>query len=352
MQRTEARSPRLPFLRLFSLVAIVTGLAEIVYMFARQGFSLRSVLSYAAIGQLTSMNRSEFVYGDQQQTIPEQIGFLCLYFGALTGGLVFKFGAHRLDRLIGVLNLLLPAIVFTLFGSRMGLLYGGSFWVSSYLSARIFGSNRDADGRFLLRVGGLAAVLLVGVQMLVQVVRYSTERDPVPLFRMLADPFGFLAAFGQWFNHAGWQFSGFTVGARTFRRIVALVGIAQPPLPEVGVGFTSSNIYTVLRDLIEDFGTVGALLVLFAYGYASRLAHVRARAGDPRYIGVLSLAFAFTLTSFSVSIFFYSVTALAIFAFVVYCFVFARAGDPEPAPVRDHMPARVPPGFRFGHSDS
>ena len=340
-----------PFLRSVSIVAAGIGIVQILFMFARQGFSLRSVISYAAIGQLAAMNRGEFIYGDQQQTVGEQIGFLCLYFGALTGGLLFKVGGNRIERILGILNVLLPATVLSLYGSRMGLLFGASFWVSSYISARVLEQGLSSDGRFFFRAAGLAVVMLVGLQVLIQVVRYSTQRDPVPLFRMIADPFGFLAAFGIWFDHAGWQFSGFTAGARTFRRIAGLIGISAPLLPEIPVGFTSSNIYTVFRDLIEDFGSIGALLVLFLYGYCVRLLHARVRAGDARYLGLLTLAFAVALTSFSVSIFFYTATSLAAIAFVLYCLICVRKGPSRSVPSPERLGRRPADVWRLGPSE-
>jgi oligosaccharide repeat unit polymerase len=343
---------RFPFLRSISTVAVIVALSQILFMFARQGFSLRAVISYTAIAQLSALNRGQFIYGDQQQTVAEQIGFLCMYFGALTGGLLFKVAANKRERVLAVLNLILPATVLSLYGSRMGVLYGGAFWVSSYIAARVFEGGTRGDGRFFLRVGALATILLVGVQVLVQIVRYSTNRDPVPIIRMIADPFSFLAAFCSWFNDAGWQYSGFTAGARTFRRLVALVGIAAAPLPEISVGFTSSNIYTVFRDLIEDFGSIGALVVLFAYGYVARVVFRRARDGDVRFTGALSLVFAFALTSFSVSIFFYTATMLAAIAFALYCVACgwaAAAKEPEPL---DRGQVRPPAGFRLGRAES
>lgn len=346
------KRPRFPFLRSIAIVAVIVALSQIAFMFARQGFSLRAVLSYTAMAQLSALNRGQFTYGDQQQTVAEQIGFLCMYFGALTGGLLFSVAANQRERILAVLNLLLPATVLSLYGSRMGVLYGGGFWVSSYVAARVLEGGIRSDARFFLRVGALATTLLVGVQVLVQVVRYSTNRDPVPIIRMIADPFGFLAAFCSWFNDAGWQFSGFTTGARAFRRLVALVGISAAPLPEISVGFTTSNIYTVFRDLIEDFGTVGAWVVLFAYGYVARVVYVRARNGDVRFVGVLSLVFAFALTSFSVSVFFYTATMLAAIAFAFYCIGCGwarRAKTPEPG-ARGQV--RPPAGFRLERAES
>ena len=340
-----------PFLRSMAIAGILVGLAQLIFMFARQGFSLGSVLSYAALGQLAAMNRGEFIYGDQQATVAEQIGLLCLYFAAIVGGFLFKIAANRRERALGALNLALPAIVPSMYGSRMGLLYGGSYWVASYIAARVLQRGGDGDGKFLVRVGALAVTLLLGLQVLVQILRYSTQRDPVPLIRMVGDPFGFLAAFVEWFDRGGWQFSHFTVGARTFRRLVEFVGITVPRLPAVGTGFGSSNIYTVLRDLIEDFGTVGGLIVLFAFGYCARRVHVHVRAGDARYAGLLALIFAFALTTLSVSIFFYTAPMLAVLAFAVYCLVFARTRSGEAPQPSVELGTRSAPVFRLGRVD-
>ncbi|HKO13752.1 MAG TPA: O-antigen polymerase [Acidobacteriaceae bacterium] len=341
-------APNLSLLRPVLVTTVVIGLVQILFLFARQGYSVRSVLSFAAIGQLTAANRGEFIYGDQQQTLAEQLGFLCLYFGALGGGAFFKLATTRCERVLAALNLLMPTIVMALYGSRMGVLYGGSFWVSSYISVHVLKgrSKASSDVRFLLRIGALAVSVLLGLQLAVQMLRYSTESHEVPLYRMIADPFGFLAAFGIWFDKAGWQFSQFTLGARAFRRVVAIVGIAKPPLPSIDVGFTSSNIYTVLRDLIEDFGSVGALIFLFVYGFVARSAFARVRSGDARWVGALTLIFAFALTSFSVSIFFYTATMLAALGFVLYCWGFAslmRRYAHRDQHIRHHEPAIVLP---------
>jgi oligosaccharide repeat unit polymerase len=207
----------------------------------------------------------------------------------------------------------------------MGILYAGSFWLATYLVASALRSGRQASlsAGLLLRIAAAGVVIMLGLSGLAQALRYTANVQYLDWFRIFADPFGFLAAFGIWYDDHGFQLSGFYYGARTFRRVVELIGISQPLAPAIQVGFTSSNIYTVFRDLIEDFGHIGALLFLFTYGYIGYVAFSRVVAGRLKYVPLAGLVFAFALTSFAISIFLYTVTSLAVFIFAIY-FAVAR----------------------------
>src|SRR5581483_395044 len=157
------------------------------------------------------------------------------------GGILFKTGTRRRDRVVGLLSVVLPIVVGALYGSRVGVLYGGSFWVSAYLAASVL--QTPSQGRtglqLLVRAGLVTGFLLLGLSLLTQVVRYAAGSEPFDWFRMLADPFGFVAAFGTWFDGSGLRTADFYLGARSLRRLVEFAGIRQPLAPAIEVGFTS-----------------------------------------------------------------------------------------------------------------
>jgi oligosaccharide repeat unit polymerase len=322
---------RLPFLRGMAILSALAGAGEVIFLFWRQGFALRAVLSYAAIAQLTLANRSDFIYGDMTQSRMEWIVFLLLYLGALLGGVLFRLATSKVDRLLAVLPLAMLVIVFGLFGSRMGALYGGSFWVAAYLATSVlFGEGVNAPGpRLLLKVGLASALLLFGLSVGTQVLRYSMDSAAPERTTMLADGVSFFAAFGIWFQAHGPPFSDLLYGARTFRKVVSLVGIEHPPALSIDIGFTSSNIYTVFRDLIEDFGSFGAVLFLAGYGFLGRLAFTRVSRGHLGSVPLLTLVFAFALTSVASSIFFYTVTTVAVCLYFLYFAALARRQERE-----------------------
>jgi oligosaccharide repeat unit polymerase len=322
---SAAGGPLFPGLRSIVVACAVVGVIEIGFLFARQGYSWRSVVSFAVIAELTATLRSDYGYGALQQGTLERVGFLILYSGPLFGGLLFRTARNGLDRALGVSTLVVTIVALGLYGSRMGVLFGGSFWVAAYLAASVLQLARGVrnDAGVLLRAGVVTALLLLGVSLGAQAVRYTARTEHLDWFRMFADPFGFLAAFGIWFDQHGVRFTDLYFGARSLRRLVEPLGISQPLAPAIEVGFVSSNIYTVFRDLIEDFGSVGALLLLFAYGWVGSVANAHVAAGRLGWVPVLTFVFVLGLTSFAISIFLYTVTAGAVGLFLLY-FVLCR----------------------------
>ena len=323
---------QLPGLRAIVLVAALAGVGEVVLLFARQDFSLSAALSYAVVAQVTAFNRAEYLSGALDQGLAERLAFLCMYAGALFGGMLFRLSRSRLEAILALTPLVLLLVVFGLYGSRMGALYGGSFWIGAYLATTILvGTWRDVLGwRFLLRVGLVAGVLGFSVPMATQVWRYSLGWRGLDWRMMLGDGVSFVAAFGLWFKSHTAQVSDFLWGGRLLRKVVAPLGLHYPIALEIDVGFTSSNVFTVLRDLIEDFGTVGALLFLFGYGFVGRALFTQVAGGRVGSVGALTLVYAFALTSVAFSIFSYTVTALAMIGFIVYCLVAPRVLPTEP----------------------
>src|SRR5262249_16450711 len=148
-------------------------------------------------------------------------------------------------------------------GSRMGILFGGTFWLSAYAAGSLVGTadRPDVARRMVVFGGGLAGVLMAVLSTAVQFLRDFTRSEKTGAL-IIAHPFGFLAAFGEWFRADGLRSSGFAGGFYSFERIGRMLGGALPAFPARDLGFTSSNVYTVFRTLIEDFGSVGSLAVM------------------------------------------------------------------------------------------
>ena len=118
-------------------MAALAGVGEVVLLFARQDFSLSAALSYAVVAQVTEFNRAEYLSGAIDQGVAERLAFLCMYGGALFGGMLFRLSRSLLESILALTPLVLLLVVFGLYGSRMGALYGGSFWIGAYLATTI-----------------------------------------------------------------------------------------------------------------------------------------------------------------------------------------------------------------------
>jgi hypothetical protein len=219
------------------------------------------------------------------------------------------------------------ALIFIGFvsGSRMGVLFGGSFWLAAYVSVSLLATSgeRRVGTRMFFLVGVLALLLIAGGSAAVQFVRYFAGSERT-VARIVAEPFGFLAAFGQWFESSGMRGSGLTAGFYTFERLGRMVGADFPAVVAIDVGFTSSNTDTVFRGLIEDFGTAGSLVVVGAVGFLASVAYRRVLAGYTTWLAALTLTYAFLFTSMALSPFAYMGPAIAGAALLIYVLFAAR----------------------------
>jgi len=310
-----------PYLRAITAGLVTVGLLEVGYIFAKAGFSPRALLSVAVIAQISAYNRHAFGYGDLQQGVGERVAFMLIYTAPLFGGLLFRLGNATRDRLLGALTLILVTFVAMLYGSRMGVLFGGSFWLSSWVAGQVLVRKDRAGegGRFLLGFAAIAVLIILGLSLLAMIVRYYATSDRNrPLMVLISDPFSFIAAFAIWFQNEGWRLSEFLGGYRTFLRLLQVFGVRAAWPPAIDVGFSSSNIYTVFRGLIEDFGTLGALLFLFGFGALGGWAYRRVRDGEAGAIPWLTMVLAFTLVGFSFSLFAYTTPTLGVLSFFGY----------------------------------
>jgi oligosaccharide repeat unit polymerase len=276
--------------------------------------------SYAVIAQISASNRSTVGYGDQQQSLVERVLFIFVYAAPLFGGTLLAVSRRAIDRTLGTISIAVCWLVLTLFGSRMGALFGGAFWVGSYLATKVATVGVADSGRLFARVIAGASVAVFGISILAMIIRYRAGGAGPSLTTMVSDPFGFVTAFAYWVRDGGiWQGEGLLWGQRTFERILGLF-MSTPERPgAIDVGFTTSNIFTIYRGLVEDFGPLGTVLALVGLGAAGQLSFRKAAAGNHLAIAVLATIYASMFVSFSLSIFMYASTTAAIGLYLGYC---------------------------------
>jgi len=253
---------------------------------------------------------------------------------ALLGGVLFVCSRKLRDHWIGVTTLL-PAVLYgVLTGARAAILLGLTCWIGGYVAAQcvrnpgpliLFSARRIT---LLL----LAAVSMVGMFGSIDAIRDAkwTQALTFELHgqRLSNYMFGSPAAFADWYAHAGT--TELQWGARTFagefemlRLKTRTVG-AYSDMTNV-VGTESTNVYTLFRGLIEDFGAMGAVLIVAGIGavvemsFAARLKNARSS------LFCLSAFYAFFLFSPLVSLFSFNGATLA---WIVAWFVLRRKPRP------------------------
>ena len=269
--------------------------------------------------------------GNWQEPGTARVLVTATYVGPLLAGLLLGVRSAGWKRW-AALAVLVPGLFLTLI-----LTTKSSFVLPLLLGVSAFLAARVATGRppeiTLRRAGAVAAVAVVlgAAAVASQMVRY--EGQPRGQFMnvvtlLWSDLFPYLAVFSSWLQNGGWATTHPAFGYYSFAGLFDLLRIHVRPAglysEQAVVNGATYNIYTAFRGLIEDFTLPGALVVLGLAGFGARFAHVRARAGDVRYIAPLAAFFVFTLWSWVVDIFIYNTILLAFALFGLYLWFATR----------------------------
>lgn len=334
-----AGSPQLPQLRHAVLALVLVGFVETAYIFAKRNMSITSMFSFSAVAEVSAINRIEYVYGELRPDVVEWILYVLTYTSALFGGVWFYLAPTRIGKAVGALPLFFVSFFSTLYGSRMGVLFGGSFWISSYVATQVLSTSgtRQPKALFPLKIGILAVSIILGLSVVAQVIRYTYLTESQDVNKYVTNSFGFVAAFCQWFETEYTDQADLLWGYRTFWKAYEFIGIPGDPEGDIDLGFTTSNIYTFQRGIIEDFGLLGSLAWLFGLGFLGHWSYRRVAQGSVGFLPVLITVYAYMLVGTSFSLFAYNATTLALLLFFGY-FLYVSLLRRITAPVRTPNP--------------
>ena len=208
---------------------------------------------------------------------PWSVRLLVMWFhpAGLLGGILFACSRRRLDRAIAVATLV-PAVAYgILTAARAAILLGLACWIGGFVATLCIRNH----GRLALFTGRrfvlllLAAACMLGMFASINAVRGSSSQQTL-IFQaeesQLRDyMFGSPAAFANWYAHS--EASDVEWGARTFANAFDLLHLKTRIIGRYTetsniLGTERTNVYTLFRGLIEDFGAFGAALIAACLG--------------------------------------------------------------------------------------
>jgi oligosaccharide repeat unit polymerase len=315
-------------LRRVTLGLAVVGLGAALVLLLDAGGNLGVLLSptaLAGVGRRLSMAR--YVQGYQEPLI-ERIFLVAIYLSAWFSGVILGSPQASPRRWFVIVPLVPAAAVALLETTKATLSLPMVLMVSTFLAMRV----RHRAGAFAARhvalaVGSVAVV--VPTLIALQLIRYGyLAADPAQLSEVLGRlrvaAFGYLAVFSVWIKSGGLDQNQLSFGAYTFAGLFDLLGQHPRALglyaDQVYVGSrATSNIYTVFRGLLEDFGLGGSLVVLTVVGFIAGEAYERLQAGSGRWaLPIVAVFYAASLWSCVSGIFVYNTVLLAWLLFGLY----------------------------------
>jgi oligosaccharide repeat unit polymerase len=309
-------------------LAVGVGFLSVLILLFSRGKGIDIFLSVNALAATArEYSVARYLQG-WQEPLAARVLYTGIYLGALLGGLLLATATSRRRRLLAILPLVPALAVALVLTTKAVILYTLLALLASYLS--FFVTGRAQALRLSGRRAGLGAAVVVslaGLAVLIQMFRYgfsSPARVPEVVNRLRLYAFGYLGAFSNWLSHMKFLGSHLSYGKTTFAGVFELLGGGQRKAGvytdsvQLWPAHISSNVYTVFRGLITDFGGPGALIFLVVVGIVAGYAFVRVQQTNLVYTCVLSAFYAATMLGMIVNVFVYNSMLLAWLLFAAY----------------------------------
>ena len=310
-----------PFLKGAFCLATLGSLVFLALNLVDQGISLHDFVSdlygsaaaYANLLYSETLNINNF----------DRLNILCAHVGAILGGLLFPWVQTKSGRGLIVGMSFLPSILVAVTESGKGLLF---FCIALFYAGLLV--NRASAGTLRLFESGSLKSLVLYTAIVIPIVTiaflarglYTTGDRGILINRLMAYyasyAFGHVYAFADWFSfviggHSTLVYpsDGPAYGFYTFTALFKLLG-SDKVVPQ-GVydqyyshgDLLTTNIFTMFRGLILDFGFVGSVLFMIGTGFLFHLAfHIMLRNRRPVFsVAVFVFMIAYFYNSFIIS---------------------------------------------------
>lgn len=312
-----------PYLTAISLAILVLGIIP----------SILTIIGYS--GSATHGGLLEkYLYIAQAEAVKRYSGkpiyysflLIFIYTGPFFGGLLFARNG-RLNKVISILTLF-PSIFYTfLTTSKACFITATAFWVSSYFSASFF--NYGLKFTMLTKRTAFAVItaLLIGITffLCMQLVRDVSIKVVDQFFsRLDSYVFAPLPPLSDWIEKNDLLKLNPSWGRWTIAGVYDFFGFGKREVgiyrDAITIGNYNSNVYTILRGLIQDFTLFGAALITFMAGFVAGKSFKALLCGNIFGFVLLPQLYSLILWSPITSILNYNSTLAALLIFSIYSF--------------------------------
>lgn len=303
-----------------------------IYTLYLHGFSLKSLLSTAALLYMNNEIALDRYYGDNAYSVMNQIFLVFSYTAPLFGGFCFRM-MDRFGKVISVATIL-PGIFTALTQSvKMGMITSIILWIAGFLVCSFsYHLSLKIKLKKVLMIVSIMGVLLsiLFISMIFRTGEISERIIEDITNKFFTYALGYAPCFDIWYTSS--EPTEYTYGGKTLYGITNFFGIMERQqgiydqwIPFGKNGFKGeSNVYTVFRMLIEDFGSVFSCILMFGLGFVSKyiLKNLLIRNAIPFNQIALTAIYSFVFWSFVTSFFAYtSYLVMFVLTFVILFYV-------------------------------
>ncbi|MCD8148352.1 MAG: oligosaccharide repeat unit polymerase [Clostridiales bacterium] len=309
------------------VIIILIGVVNVVLQIRSYGFNISSFFDIDSLLDLNATAAYERYYGNSAVSRILLILNLITQFGILYGGYLHVYAEDKNEKVVCLLTIF-PVIFNSLVtNTKSGLIGAVIMWGASYLISRkaMHPENPIISLRFLLELI-LIFVLFIALLlfiMLLRIGRFDQSAWQTVSEKFLIYAFGQVCAFDNWLGELNSFDYGF--GSNTFMAITNWLGFTNRVQgvysDVVRIGSRSTNVYTIFRGVISDFGILGGWLFEFVLGavsgHAWKKLHICGQSGSLSEKIVLNAMYFMILYGMIVSPWVYTTYVLAYVLFAV-----------------------------------
>lgn len=306
----------------FIFILIVLGMFRWLYEVYLNGFSIQNFLSLDSLGKMNNSFAVERYSGQSKKNIIMQILNIVIYSVPLCGGFSLAFSKTKKEKLICAFSLLPMFLCLLTNNGKAGFLGIIILFFSAYICGYMCKYGKAPRIKYKYFVILLFCVLLLFCitffSMMLRIGEISTSTAQIVAKKYLIYAFAEIQSFDLWFSKYS-NNSSLTFGQQTYIGIANTLGLAERVQ---GVYYTLpgtvSNVYTVFRGIVEDFGNILGLVYVWGKGFLLGWCYLKIMY-NPRICVIASMIFVGELFFF---IYGYMVSPWSYLSYVFAMFVF------------------------------
>lgn len=265
-------------------ISLVLAFLNVIIGIYENGFSLSELTSFNKLIELNTVASDNRYMHLTSSSLMNQLTLIFVYLSPLLGGYVLPILKN--NRRIWSFMAVVPALLISLTQSiKLGFISSVLLWVVGLIVSS-YANNKDFFRMRLttfLKISfyGISFMTILFFSMAFRVGKFDSDSLKMIGERFFTYAFGHLPAFDSWFTKNIGEINP-TNGVKTFYGITNYLGIAerkQGVFSEIiflgknnnpqSDYIMSTNVYTMFRFIVEDFGYIGSILMIFTTGMLS-----------------------------------------------------------------------------------
>lgn len=297
-----------------------------IYTVILHGFSISSIFNIVTLLQMNNTISVDRYSGADYTNTFNQLMLVFSYSAPLFGGFCYRL-VDKFGKTFSLLSIVPCIFVAFTQAMKMGLITSVFLWFCGFLVCS-FTYNLQIRIKtktlFLIIGGSIGFFSLLFLSMILRTGEISDRIVEDITNKFFTYAFGFVPCFDIWFDSS--NVSEYTYGAKSFFGVSnalgileRLDGIYQEWIPFGKDGFKGeSNVYTVFRVLVEDFGPAPSCLVMLLLGGLSSIVMQNLNAKKNIYLNQILMAAIYSYIMWSFVTSFFAYTSYLVMFFVVY----------------------------------